>query len=157
MREPTSDQERFRQLYPRLLRFAAVVAPMEDDPNDLVQEAVARTLRRHTLADLQHPEHYLRTAILRLASNRRRTLSVRRRAAARFTPPPAAIDDHPSDLADLVRLPPSVRAVLFLVEVEGWSYRQVSELLGCSEQAARARASRGRRQLRAALATEEAT
>lgn len=154
LRDTSSDQERFRQLYPRLLRFAAVVAPTEDDPNDLVQEAVAQTLRRHRLTDLQSPEHYLRKSILRLASNRRRTLSARRRANPRLARMSPAVDSHPSDLADLLRLPPSVRAVLFLVEVEGWTYRQVSDLLGCSEQAARARASRGLRQLRTALMEE---
>ena len=31
-------------LYPSLRAFASVVAPIEEDPNDLVQEALAKTL-----------------------------------------------------------------------------------------------------------------
>ena len=33
-------------LYPHLRSFASVVAPAHEDPNDLVQEALSRALRR---------------------------------------------------------------------------------------------------------------
>ena len=36
-----SDDVLFAELYPRLRRFAAVVGSPDDDPDDLVQEAVA--------------------------------------------------------------------------------------------------------------------
>ena len=36
----------FARLYPGLRRFAAVCGSFDTDPDDLVQEAVARTLRR---------------------------------------------------------------------------------------------------------------
>jgi RNA polymerase sigma factor (sigma-70 family) len=59
-----------------------------------------------------------------------------------------------ADVADLLRLAADVRAVLWLSAVEGWSYREIGELLGCTEEAARTRASRARRQLRDAIRRE---
>lgn len=155
MLERKGEEERvFRDLYPKLRRFAAVVGPLEDDPDDLVQEALVRTLARRRLADLENPERFLQTVVLRLASNRRRSLGYRNRLLRRLRGPVAAADAFPSDLSDLFRLTPDVRAVLFLVKVEGWSFRDAAALTGCTEEAARARASRGLRQLRTQLAEE---
>lgn len=148
------DEHIFRSLYPRLRRFAAVVSPVEEDPEDLVQEALVRTLRRGRLSDLENPERYLQTVLVRLASNHRRALGYRRRLFQRLDPPAASTASFPSDLADLFRLPPEIRAVLYLVEVEGWTFRDTAEVVGCTEEAARTRASRGRRQLRLQLSEE---
>jgi DNA-directed RNA polymerase specialized sigma24 family protein len=41
-----SDAE-LRRIYPRLRRFAAVVTPQEIDPDDLMQEALAKLLARN--------------------------------------------------------------------------------------------------------------
>ena len=144
------DDEVFGRVYPSLRRFAAVTAP-DADPDDLVQEAVARTLRRHALAGLDHPEAYLRRAIVHLASNRRRGLARRRTAIARLTPAESESPSYASDLADLLRLPPATRALLWLVEVEGCDYGEAAAQLGISTDAARQRASRARRELRAAI------
>jgi len=38
------DNDLIEEIYPALHRFAAVVAPRGDDPDDLVQEALVRTL-----------------------------------------------------------------------------------------------------------------
>ena len=156
MKSDTSrgDDSVFRALYPRLRRFAAVVGPIEEDPEDLVQEALARVLRARNLSDLDDPERYLQTVVLRLASNRRRSFAFRRRLLRRLEPATDVRQSFPSDLSDLFRLPPDVRAVVYLVEVEGWSFRDAAEVAGCSEDAARARASRGRHQLRVLLAEE---
>lgn len=153
--EPAGDDEVFSRVYPALRRFAAVTAP-DADPDDLVQEAVARTLRRHALADLDHPEAYLRRTIVHLASNRRRGLARWRTAVVRLAPvgdgePPT----YASDLADLLRLAPITRALLWLVEVEGCEYGEAAAQLGISNEAARQRASRARRELRAAIEGDE--
>lgn len=148
------DERIFRDLYPRLRRFAAVVGPVEEDPDDLVQEALMRTLRKRRLTDLESPERYLQTVIVRVASNQRRALGYRRRLVQRLAPATEAPPSFPSDLTELFRLPAHVRAVLYLVEVEGWSFRAAAEVAGCSEGAARARASRGLRQLRVQLSEE---
>ena len=157
--DPAGDAESriFADLYPSLRRFAAVVGPVETDPDDLLQEAVARVLRHHRLDQLDHPAAYLRTTILNLASNQRRGFAIRRRAMARYAAGEAPPRDiYPSDVEDLLRIPASERAVLYLTEVEGYRYAEVGEMLGCSEAAARKRAMRGRRRLYAELAEEVA-
>ena len=62
----------FEALYERLRRFAFVVGSLDMDADDLVQEALTRTLSRHRFADLDDPGRYLRTVIVRLAANGRR-------------------------------------------------------------------------------------
>lgn len=145
----------FADLYPSLRRFAAVVGPIESDPDDLLQEAVVRTLRHHHLDELDHPAAYLRRTIVNLASNERRSLAIRRQALTRLASGlGTASDDYPSDLPDLRNVPPHERAALYLSEVEGYHYDEIGRALGCSEAAARKRAMRGRRRLADALAEE---
>jgi RNA polymerase sigma factor (sigma-70 family) len=144
---------RLRAAYPSIRRFAAVVGPADIEPDDLVQDAFVRVLRRG-VDDVTDLDAYLRRTVLNLASNERRRW-VRRQAAHRRQRP--AQEGAPStfvDAADLLRLPPEVRAVLWLAEVEGWSYAEIGGLLGCTEEAARTRGARGRRQLRLALVEE---
>jgi DNA-directed RNA polymerase specialized sigma24 family protein len=145
----------FAELYPALRRFAAVVGPIECDPDDLLQEAVARTLRHHHLDELDHPGAYLRRAIVHLASNERRSFAIRRRALTRFAAGEASTNDaYPCDLDDLRNVPAHERAAVYLSEVEGYRFGEVADVLGCSEAAARKRAMRGRRRIATAL-TEE--
>jgi DNA-directed RNA polymerase specialized sigma24 family protein len=71
-REPADDGVIFAALYPGLRRFAAVVGWPEHEPDDLVQEAVARALRHGPIGSLENPGAYLRTSVVRLVSNRTR-------------------------------------------------------------------------------------
>lgn len=146
----------FEQLYPSLRRFAAVTAGADGDPDDLVQEAVARTLRRHPLTALDNPGAYLRRTIVHLASNRRRSLARWRGAMSQLRPvtDEGRAAEYSSDLSDLLALHPTSRAVLYLVEVEGRSYAEAAPLVGLSEEAARARAARARAQLRRQITGE---
>jgi RNA polymerase sigma-70 factor, ECF subfamily len=150
-----SDGALFAAVYPRLRRFAAAVRPAGIDADDLVQEAVTRALAIRPLGDLDDPLSYLRAAVLRVALNDRR--SKRRsdaRAVAMGAPDTSRTDDYPSDLADLWGVAPSARAVLFLTVVEGGSYREAAETIGCSEDAARQMALRARRTLRVTVVAE---
>jgi len=150
-----ADAALFEQLYPALRRFAAVTAGRDDDPDDLVQEAVARTLRRCSLSSLDHPGAYLRQAIVHLASNRRRSLARSRLALLHLgNRDDGARPEYASDLADLLRLPPADRALLFLIEVEGYHYADAAAVLGITEEAGRTRASRARRLLRLQIIEE---
>lgn len=149
------DEGTFRALYPQLRRFTAVVSASGDDPDDLVQEALMRVLARGGLADLDSPAAYLKRTILNLAADRRRSLGRGRRALSRLRVRDGTESDFPSDLADLDRLSPVDRAVLFLAEVEGLPQAEVAETLGLSHQAVRSRASRARRQLRQDIEAEE--
>lgn len=145
----------FADLYGSLRRFAAVVGPIEMDPDDLLQEAVARVLQRCRLTDLDEPGAYLRKTMVNLASNHRRSFARERRALARLGRSAEPLGDaYPSDLNGLLDLPPRERAVLYLSEVEGYRYAEIGELLGCSEAAARKRAMRGRRRLHAQVLGE---
>jgi RNA polymerase sigma factor (sigma-70 family) len=153
--ESWTDDSLFRTLYPGLRRFAAVVRPSEIEGDDLVQEALVRALALQPLADYEDPGAYLRAAIVRIASNHRRSLGRAHRAYARLSPSaePGAYAEYPSDLDDLRRLKPADRAALYLLAVERRSYGDIAELLGCSETAARSRVSRALKRLRSELVT----
>ncbi|MDJ0959708.1 MAG: sigma-70 family RNA polymerase sigma factor [Acidimicrobiia bacterium] len=157
MTDPAEESRIFEECYPALRRFAAVVGPIECDPDDLLQEAVARVLRKHRLDELDHPLAYLRRTIVNLASNERRRFAIHRRALNRMARDRRdQADEYPSDLDDLERLSAPERAVLYLSEVDGYRYAEIGRMLGCSEAAARKRAMNGRRHLYAALAEEVA-
>ena len=143
------DEVLFVQLYPSLRRFAAVVGAADLDPDDLVQEVLARRLAIGPLGELDDAGQYLRRAILNLARNSRRSSRRAARARERLAPGSDDVPAYPSDLADLSRLRPLERGALFLHHVEGRSFVEVGVELGCSEAAARKAASRGRERLRA--------
>lgn len=145
------------RLYPGLRRFAAAVHPSGVDPDDLVQEALVRVLAHGPLRDLGFPAAYLRRTILNLAANQHRRSARALRALARLGRGVPVRDDYPSDLADLMRLPPRARAVLYLSAVEGLTYAEIAAVLGGSEGSARMAASRARRRLAARVAREGLT
>jgi len=130
------------------------VAPTETEPEDLVQEALYRTLRSGPLARLEHPTAYLRRAITNLASNERRSLGRRRAAVLRMDRSNQTADAYPSDIQDLLQLPPRVRAAIYLRSIEGRDYEEIADLLGCRVSTARAITSRGLRKLRTFLSEE---
>jgi DNA-directed RNA polymerase specialized sigma24 family protein len=152
---PTSDVEVFEALYPGLCRFAAAVRPVGIEPEDLVQEALARTLAVRSLTSMEEPQAYLRTAMIRIAANLARgDRRARARRARQSTPASSALDSYPSDLNDLLRVEPRARAVLFLTIIEGEPYSTAATIVGCSEVAARALASRALHALQRALVDE---
>jgi RNA polymerase sigma-70 factor (ECF subfamily) len=152
-----TDDELFAVIYPDLRRFAAFVASVDTDPDDLLQEVVSRALRRGPLAALENPAAYLRRSIVNQAANERRRFGRRRKAIRNYLVSHSGDrpTEYPSDVADLMRLPADTRAVLWLVDVEGRTFDEAAELLGCSVEAARTRASRARRWLRRAISEEE--
>lgn len=143
-------------LYPALRRLAAVVGPAEVEPDDLVQDAVARALRVGPLTELSNPKAYLSAAIVRLAANQRRSFGRRRKALVRLaTAETGSAPSYPSDLAPLLALSPMDRAVLYLTTVEGATADEVAARLGGSAAAVRMRRTRAVRRLRAALKDDE--
>jgi RNA polymerase sigma-70 factor (ECF subfamily) len=146
------------ELYPALRRFAAVAAPWDVEPDDLLQEALVSVLRSRRLTDLDHPGAYLRRTMLNIAAGHSRRMGRHRRAMGRYaqTEPASVSPPFPSDLTDLLRIPPRERAALYLHEVEGYRYAEIGQMLGCSEAAAKRAGSRGRRHLGDALRAEVA-
>lgn len=159
--EPLSRAERgewriVEALYPSLRRFAAVVAPIDLEPDDLLQEALVSVLRRRSLSDLDHPAAYLRKTIVNAACAHNRRRGRWRSAMSKYAASTAGsfAPGYPSDLAELFLLPPRERAALYLHEVEGYAFAEIGRMIGCSEGAARKASSRGRRHLGEALRAE---
>lgn len=146
-------------LYPSLRRFAAVAAPSDLEPDDLLQEALVRVLRKRRVTELDHPAAYLRKAILNVAAAHSRRMVRRRVALRRYAASvrSAATPGYPSDLAELYRLSPRERAALYLHEVEEYRFSEIGSMLGCSEAAAKKAGSRARRRLAAELSAGGAT
>src|SRR5262245_34527559 len=84
-----------RDLYESLRRFAAVIGRWDVDPDDLVQEAYAKVLRRAE-ADIDDLGPYLRRAIVNLATDERRRLRRRAEVVQQLRPEPAG-DTYPSE------------------------------------------------------------
>lgn len=145
-----TDREIFASLYPDLRRFAAVVDPY-GDPDDLVQEALVRTLARAELAVLANPGAYLRRSIVNLAHNRRRGEGRLQGRLVLLASDPSVQPSYPSDLAVLAELPPIDRSILYLIDVEGISATDVATMLNMRASTVRGRASRSRRRLRKLL------
>lgn len=144
------DERVLRQIYGDLRRFAAVVGPREVGPDDLLHDAIVRTLRAGLLDRLDHPMAYLRRAMVHEAANARRGLGRARRARLRLAggESATATDVYPTDLAHFDELDPKWRAVLFFHEIEGFSYAEIGEQLDISEANARQIAARARSQIR---------
>ena len=136
------------ELYAPLRRFAATVGSYDIEPDDLVQESLARTLRNRSLSDLDNPRAYLCRTIVNIASNERRSFGRLRRALQRAGGGEASFDTYPSDLDDLEALEPRARAVLYLSEVEGYTFDEVAAAVGTTSVNARKIAERSRRRLR---------
>jgi DNA-directed RNA polymerase specialized sigma24 family protein len=152
------DGTTFATVYPGLRRFASVVGWPEHDPDDLVQEAVARALRHGPLGALDNPGAYLRTSVVRLVANRsrgrRRRGVVHRSLEAGLAA--GGTDSYPSDLDELRRLDAADRGLIYLAVIERRPYAEIAALLGIAEPAARKRASRALARLRHELDASEA-
>jgi RNA polymerase sigma-70 factor (ECF subfamily) len=150
--DPSGVQE-LRALYEPLRRFAAVTGRWDVDPDDLVQDAYVRVLRRPR-TDIVDLGAYLRTTIVHLAADHRRGERRAESARLRLAGEPASADEYPSDLDDLLRLPTKVRALLYLVEIEGRPTADAAAVVGMSATNARVALMRARRRLRTELGME---
>jgi DNA-directed RNA polymerase specialized sigma24 family protein len=145
--------DELRGLYEPLRRYAAVVGRYDVEPDDLVQEAFARVLT----APADHvldTRAYLRRTILNLAMNERRRTRRAAVAYARAASDDAGADAYPSELADLMRIEPRVRGLLYLVEIEGEAIGVAADAVGMAAPAARMALTRARRRLRDELDEE---
>jgi DNA-directed RNA polymerase specialized sigma24 family protein len=141
-----------RDLYEPLRRFAAVIGRYDVDPDDLVQSAYAKVLLRHP-DDIRDLGPYLRRTIANLATDERRR-SIRANGALHQIAAVTVSDTYPSDLEDLMRIQPKVRALLYLVEIEGQPVADAADVVGMSSSSARVALMRARRRLRAELTLE---
>ena len=150
MVDPRTARDEFARLYPDLRRFAASLCDFDDDPDDLLQEALTRVIRRGELDDIDNLDAYIRHVIVNLRLNRRRLAVRQKRLRQRVKPDVRHVAEpvYPSDLEILLTLRPIDRVIVLLVDVEGWSFAEVAALLGRPEPSIRLRATRARRALR---------
>jgi RNA polymerase sigma factor (sigma-70 family) len=150
MVDPRTARDEFARIYPDLRRFAASICDFDDDPDDLLQEALTRVLRKGDLDHVDNLNAYLRRVIVNLRSNRRRRAVRQKRLQQRMRSDAAHVaePEYPSDLEILLTLRPTDRVIVYLVDVEGWSFAEVGGLLGRPEPSVRLRATRARRALR---------
>lgn len=148
---PAGEYGVFQALYPSLRRFAAVIADLDTDPDDLVQDALAATLAKHQLHKLDNPAAYLKRAMVNATSDKRRRAGLFRSLLPRLGQDASTIDSYPSDLSFLDDLAPLDRAILYLAEVEGVAHEQIATELKLTPAAVRKRASRARKKLRESL------
>ncbi|MET1003303.1 MAG: RNA polymerase sigma factor [Acidimicrobiia bacterium] len=145
--------QQLRDLYEPTRRFAAVIGRWDVEPDDLVQEAYAKVMARRE-AEIDDLGPYLRRTVVNLATDERRRGKRRSEVVQQMRPDPGTADSYPSELADLMRLPERVRALLYLVEVDGMSTSDAGALVGMSGSAARVALMRARRRLKLELSVE---
>jgi DNA-directed RNA polymerase specialized sigma24 family protein len=150
--DPAGIQE-LRALYEPLRRYAAVVGRWDVDPDDLVQDAYTKVLRR-SQAEIRDLGPYLRRTIVNLVADSRRSARRAENAQRRMAAEAPSVDDYPSDLEDLLRLPTRVRALLYMVEIEGRPIADAAAIVEMSGANARVVLMRARRRLRSELDLE---
>jgi DNA-directed RNA polymerase specialized sigma24 family protein len=148
-----AETQSLRELYEPLRRLAAVIGRFDVDPDDLVQNAYAKVLARNP-GEIRELGPYLRRMIVNLATDERRRSTRATGLVQRIGPSETGTDCYPSDLEDLRRVQPKVRALLYLVEIERQPVGEAAELVGMSNSGARVALMRARRRLRAELTLE---
>ena len=147
---------------PRLQRIAHLLVGAGDAADDLVAEAIARTLPKWRSGVVADPPAYLRRVVVNLARRRwrRRRLSLRSDHHAIDWLPPAS--DHPAETAErdrtlraIAALPARRRAVVILRYYDDLPEARIAEVLGISLGTVKSTLSRALEQLRTALGTLE--
>lgn len=148
------------ELLPDLRAFARFLAGTKAEADDLVQEALARTLQSlNDAAEIGELKPWC-FAVLRnvfhehLRSRRReeRRLNQQMDTGAVPTAAPQEASSEVRDLAQQLRaLPPLLREALVLVGAQGLSYDEAARVCGVPAGTMKARVSRARQQLAKAL------
>jgi len=145
-------------LLPELRAFARFLTGSRTEADDLVQEALMRTLQS---LDGREEDVDLRAwclAVIRnifhenIRSRKREAVRLQEAALPEITP---AAQETPGNMRDLARavgtLSPLLREALVLVGAQGLSYEQAAAICGVPVGTVKARVSRARRQLAQAL------
>jgi RNA polymerase sigma-70 factor, ECF subfamily len=150
----------YARLRPLLFSIAYRMVGSVSEAEDLVQEAFVR-FHQHG-EEVEDPKAFLSTVVTRLAIDHLRSARVRREAYVGPWLPEPLIADESSDpaahaeMADslslaflvlLEKLSPLERAAFLLREVFGYSYEQVAETVGRSQDSCRQLVARARRHL----------
>ncbi|HMC54332.1 MAG TPA: sigma-70 family RNA polymerase sigma factor [Gemmatimonadaceae bacterium] len=158
--EKLSDTDAIADLYRRhagaLMAVAYRLLLSRADAEDVVHDLfVGLPEALHKYEERGSMEHWLRKITVRLALGR---LRARREVMLDTVPEPVAITRDPVARVAMERalsaLSPSLRAVLVLREIEGFSHAEIATMLGISVAASEVRLHRALRQMRALLSEE---
>lgn len=147
------------QALPALLRFGHVLTGSPQEAEDLVQEAMAKSLRRWRKARADDPVAYVRRVMLNTHLTRWRRWGSRIRLGE---VPEAAVEDVGLSRSQdwdalrraLAQLPARQRAVLVLRYLDDVPDEAIAGLLGCRPSTVRSLAARGLAALRPLLTTQ---
>ncbi|PZU23966.1 MAG: RNA polymerase subunit sigma-70 [Shinella sp.] len=158
-RAPLSFEAEMLALLPQLRRYSRSLTRSGEESEDLLQDCVEKALVNRAQWHGSNLKAWACRIMTNLHFNARRTL--RRRPSvsieeAETLPAPSTEDPlEKSRLQQAVQaLPPDARAVLMLVVVEGYAYREVAEILGIPEGTVMSRLSRARQALREKMREE---
>jgi RNA polymerase sigma-70 factor (sigma-E family) len=142
----------------RLLRFAYLLCGDRHLAEDLVQDVLARAHPRWSHIEAEHPDAYLRSAIVRANLSWRRRRASTEQVIASPPEPGERAPDFTQRLAArdelwalLAGLPRAQRAVLVLRFYEDLDDHRIAEVLGCAPGTVRVHASRALGTLRSSL------
>lgn len=169
----TGSEELLAELRPVAFAIAYRMLGSVSDAEDLVQEALLRTLRALEAGErLASPRAFIATVTTRLAINELSSARVRREAyVGTWLPEPIVADPHdnPEQMAELSaslsmaflvvleRLSPMERAVFLLREAFGYSYEEIARIVDRGEANCRQIFARARRHVGAERARYEAS
>lgn len=156
---PLSFEAEVLALLPQLRRYSRSLTRSGEESEDLLQDCVEKVLVNKAQWQGSNLKAWACRIMSNLHFNTRRTL--RRRPSvsieeAETVPAPSPQDPlERSRLQQAVQgLPSDSRAVLMLVVVEGYAYREVAEILGIPEGTVMSRLSRARQALREKMREE---
>jgi RNA polymerase sigma-70 factor (sigma-E family) len=148
----------------RIRRTARLLVGDPDLADDLVGEAIARTLPRWRAGRVEDAPAYVRRVVVNLASRRWRRLALGRRrdaAALEWSPEPTdeseVVAERDRTLRAVMRLPPRRRAVVVLRFYEDMTVADIADVLAVAEGTVKSQLSRALEQLRDELETLEST
>lgn len=133
-----------------LYKICIVMLCNEQDAQDAIQETFCKYLeKRPVFTDEEHEKAWL----IKVAANNCKDM-----LRFRFRHPQVPIEtfvnefvtehEQQETLTELLELPVKQRTVIYLYYVEGYHVKEISKILGISEQAVKKRMQRGREQLR---------
>ncbi|MGQ4660550.1 sigma-70 family RNA polymerase sigma factor [Lysobacter sp. F6437] len=150
------DEDRLHALIPRMRQFARALTRDATAADDLVQATLERALRAWSSRNKHDALQSWLFSILyrqfideqRRAKRWRRVLDVIGVADEPHAPSAERVNEGRDALAAFAELPDEQRAILLLVGVEGFSYREVADMLDVPIGTVMSRLSRARDKLR---------
>lgn len=148
----------------RVQRMARLLVADPDAADDLVAEAIARTLPRWQAGRVADPAAYVRRVVVNLASRRWRRRALGRRRdhlalgwTAQVPDPAELVAERDRTLRAVMALPVRRRAVVLLRFYDDLPIERIAAVLGVDEGTVKSQLSRALEQLRTSLGTQEGT